>query len=72
MYFNPQEKNKPFPSEQAFAIIRDEFGWKGPIAGNHLEGLADPDARPLFAELGEEPIAAASLGQVCRVVAILY
>mmetsp|Transcript_6804 Transcript_6804/g.19130 ORF Transcript_6804/g.19130 Transcript_6804/m.19130 type:complete len:730 (+) Transcript_6804:220-2409(+) len=61
-----QEKNTPFPSEKAFAIIRDEFCWNGPLAGNHLEGIAHPEERPLFAELGEEPVAAASLGQVYK------
>eukprot|EP00873_Tetraselmis_striata_P015996 jgi/Tetstr1/436260/TSEL_025102.t1 len=61
-----QEKNSPFPSEVAFRIIQEEFGWKGPIAGNHLDGLNNADSTPLFVELGEEPVAAASLGQVYK------
>jgi len=61
-----QEKNAPFPSEVAFRIIQEEFEWSGPIAGNHLDGLNSPDATPLFVELGEEPVAAASLGQVYK------
>mmetsp|Transcript_42042 Transcript_42042/g.99664 ORF Transcript_42042/g.99664 Transcript_42042/m.99664 type:complete len:846 (+) Transcript_42042:181-2718(+) len=61
-----QEKNTAFPSEQAFSTIRDEFAWRGPIAGNHLESISSPGEAPLFEELTEEPIAAASLGQVYK------
>ncbi|CAK9863053.1 unnamed protein product [Sphagnum jensenii] len=41
----------PFPSDEAVAIIEEEFGWS---------------LRNIFAYLSMEPAAAASFGQVCR------
>lgn len=46
-----QDKVPPFPTEEALAIMRAEFG---------------RDPRDIFSELSPEPVAAASLGQVYR------
>ena len=62
-----QTKNTPFNDDLAFAVMKESFGWDGPIApgvGDDNGALAD---RPtLFASISEKPIATASLGQVYR------
>lgn len=57
-----QDKMDPFDSQDAFATIAEELQWEGPVSPQQ-EGV---EGEPLYAELGPEPIAAASLGQVYR------
>lgn len=60
-----QTANRPFRNADAWRVIAQETGHRGPIApGITPEGCPEPDAEPLFASLGASPIAAASLGQV--------
>lgn len=66
-----QTSNEPFPNEEAYRVIAEDFGAKGPLAPGlpsplqRHEGF-DPDAPPLFAKLTADCIASASLGQVYR------
>ena len=62
-----QTTNSPFPNEVAMAVIADELNWTGPIAPDlPLPPGCTPSEKTLFAALGAEPIASASLGQVYR------
>lgn len=62
-----QTSNKPFPNEEAYRVIAEDFNATGPIAPGlpMLDGY-DPDAKPLFKALTKDCIASASLGQVYR------
>ncbi|CAK0802708.1 unnamed protein product [Prorocentrum cordatum] len=57
-----------FDNAVALATVREEFAdWPGPVvAEGSARGAAAQGARPLFAELSAEPVAAASLAQVYR------
>ena len=57
-----QTQNVPYDDEIAWAIVREDLGWRGPIA----PGVGDGDGAPLFAAMTPEPIATASLGQVYK------
>eukprot|EP00959_Pyramimonas_sp_CCMP1952_P271541 5676644-Pyramimonas_sp.AAC.1 len=58
--------NPPFPNELAFRTILEDLDWQGPLAAS-LPGVAlGGDGAPLFESFGNEPVAAASLGQVCN------
>ena len=62
-----QTSNAPFPNEEAYRVIAEDFGAVGPLAPGIpvLEGY-DPDGPPLFKALTADCIASASLGQVYR------
>ena len=61
-----QMENAPFPDEIAWSAIAEDLAFDGPLAPEHAsqETCADPFAKPLFAQFGASPVAAASLGQV--------
>jgi predicted unusual protein kinase regulating ubiquinone biosynthesis (AarF/ABC1/UbiB family) len=61
-----QTQNLPFPDEEAFQVIAEDYGALGPLAPGHSYANGDPNAKPLFAEIGETSVAAASLGQVYK------
>jgi len=61
-----QEKNAPFPDAIAHRIIAEDLKHAGPLAPGVLWDGCDPDAAPLFAEMGAAHVASASLGQVYR------
>lgn len=61
-----QQSNEPFPNELAWETIVEDLEWDGPLAPNHPYAGANPELKPLFAEFGLEPVAAASLGQVYK------
>ena len=65
-----QMQNAPFPDEVAWRTIAEDLQFDGPLAPNHpsQSTCEDPDARPLFKEFTDGPIAAASLGQVYKAV----
>ncbi|KAH8075649.1 hypothetical protein JL721_1663 [Aureococcus anophagefferens] len=48
-----QTQNVPYDDEIAWAIVREDLGWRGPIA----PGVGDGDGAPLFAAITPEPIA---------------
>jgi predicted unusual protein kinase regulating ubiquinone biosynthesis (AarF/ABC1/UbiB family) len=58
-----QDQMGPFDSETAYAIIKEELQWEGPIVQDPAESNGPT---PLFSELTAEPIAAASIGQVYK------
>ena len=62
-----QTSNKPFPNEEAYRVIAEEFNATGPVAPGIpvLDGY-DPDGPTLFKSLTKDCIASASLGQVYR------
>ena len=60
-----QTSNEPFPNEEAFRVIAEDFNATGPIApGLPLLDGYDPDGPFLFKSLTPDCIASASLGQV--------
>ncbi len=61
-----QQSNEPFPNELAWRTIVEDLEWDGPLAPGHAYPGVDPSAPALFAEFGDEPVAAASLGQVYK------
>ena len=62
-----QTSNEPFPNEEAYEVIAEDFGAKGRLApGLPLLDGYDADAPPLFKYLSKDCIASASLGQVYR------
>lgn len=62
-----QTANAPFADGEAWAVIADETGWTGPVAPGKVPiGCPQPDSKPLFAAMSDEPIASASIGQVYR------
>jgi len=62
-----QTSNEPFPNEEAYRVIAEDFNATGPIApGLPLLDGYDPDGPTLFRSLTVDPIASASLGQVYR------
>merc|ERR1719163_1088643 len=62
-----QASNAPFPNEEAYRVIAEDFNATGPIApGLPLLDGYDPDGPTLFKALSRSCIASASLGQVYR------
>ncbi|KAK7253459.1 hypothetical protein SO694_00001840 [Aureococcus anophagefferens] len=72
-----QTQNVPYDDEIAWAIVREDLGWRGPIApgvgegdgawrGPIAPGVGEGDGAPLFAAITPKPIATASLGQVYK------
>ena len=62
-----QTSNVPYDDALAWAVVKEEFGWRGPIApGVGLSDSDEPGAAPLFATITPDPIAVASLGQVYK------
>lgn len=62
-----QTSNKPFPNEEAYQVIAEDFGATGPIApGLPATAGCDPNGPTLFKRLSADCIASASLGQVYR------
>ena len=61
-----QTQNLPFPDDEAFQVIAEDYGAPGPLAPGHPFAHGDPNAKPLFAEFGHTSVAAASLGQVYK------
>merc|ERR1719163_525103 len=62
-----QTSNTPFPNEEAYRVIAEDFNATGPIApGLPLLDGYDPDGPTLFKALTKDCIASASLGQVYR------
>ena len=62
-----QTSNEPFPNEEAYEVIAEDFGVKGRLApGLPLLDGYDEDAPPFFKSLSKDCIASASLGQVYR------
>lgn len=59
-----QDQMGPFDSKTAYAIIKQELQWEGPIVRDPAAESDGPT--PLFSELTPEPIAAASIGQVYK------
>ena len=62
-----QTNNKPFPNEEAYRVIAEDFNATGPLAPGipALDGY-DADGPTLFRQLTPDCIASASLGQVYR------
>lgn len=63
-----QTSNLPFDDDLAIAVIKESLNWNGPIAPNLANDDDDDREPPLFAWMGEKPIAAASLGQVYKAI----
>jgi len=62
-----QTSNVAYSNELAWAVVREERNWSGPIAPGVGERADDPPGAPtLFAEITADPIAVASLGQVYK------
>ena len=62
-----QTSNEPFPNEEAYQVIAEDFNATGPIApGLPVTPGCDPDGPTLFKALTKDCIASASLGQVYR------
>ena len=62
-----QTSNEPFPNEEAYRVIAEDFNATGPIApGLPLLDGYDPNGPTLFKSLTKDCIASASLGQVYR------
>lgn len=66
-----QQKNEAFSSEEAFSIILADLNHNGPLVpGGFTAPGGNPDSVPLFASITQEPIAAASLGQVYKAMTL--
>ena len=64
-----QTSNVPFADELAWAVIKEDFRWRGPIApGVGVDAGADAELPPLFASITPSPVAVASLGQVYKAI----
>ena len=61
-----QTQNLPFPDDEAFQVIAEDYNAPGPLAPGHPFDHGDANAKPLFAEFGHTSVAAASLGQVYK------
>lgn len=62
-----QQANKPFSNEEAFSIVLEDLEHAGPLMpGGFTRPGGDPLGEPLFRAFSEDPIAAASLGQVYK------
>ena len=62
-----QTTNAPFPDEEAFRVIAEDFNATGPVApGLPLLDGYDPEGPTLFKSLSATCIASASLGQVYK------
>jgi len=62
-----QTSNKPFSNEEAYRVMAEDFGAKGPLApGIPATEGCDPNGPTLFKRLSADCIASASLGQVYR------
>ena len=64
-----QTANTPFDDDLAWAVIKENLQWEGPIApgiGVDKNDDESKDQPALFASITEKPVAAASLGQVYR------
>ena len=67
-----QTRNVPYSDELAWAVVKEEFGWRGPIAPgvgvDEGEEEEEEVRAPLFASITPTPVATASLGQVYKAV----
>lgn len=61
-----QQENAPFSTEVAFATILEDLNHTGPLVPGGMTLKGDPAGPPLFASITEQPVAAASLGQVYK------
>lgn len=59
-----QDKVGPFSSEEADEIIKRELGWSGAV--REKDARKPGPAYSLYKELSDEPVAAASIGQVYK------
>eukprot|EP00438_Fugacium_kawagutii_P028504 Skav229791 [mRNA] locus=scaffold2234:140475:154227:- [translate_table: standard] len=60
------QENEPFSTEIAFATILEDLNHTGPLVPGGFTLKGDPAGPPLFASITEQPVAAASLGQVYK------
>ena len=60
-----QDQMTPFPSDDAYRNIREEFKYDGPICPGDPTWKGD-DVRPMYKSLSPKPVAAASIGQVYK------
>ena len=61
-----QDEMDPFPSDDAYAQMRKELKYEGPIVEGDATWNGDPSAKPLYKTLSKTPVAAASIGQVYK------
>jgi len=61
-----QDQMAPFSSVGAYEQIRDELRHEGPVHPGDTTWRGSRSAPPLYAELSDEPVAAASIGQVYK------
>jgi hypothetical protein len=61
-----QDQMAPFSSVGAYEQIRDELRHNGPVHPGDTTWRGSRSAPPLYAELSDEPVAAASIGQVYK------
>ena len=61
-----QDQMAAFSSVGAYEQIRDELKHEGPVHPGDTTWVGSASAPPLFAELSDEPVAAASIGQVYK------
>ena len=61
-----QDQMSPFSSAGAYEQIREELKHDGPIHPGDTTWKGSKRAKPLYAELSDEPVAAASIGQVYK------
>ena len=52
-----QTQNLPFPDDEAFCVIAEDYGAPGPLAPGHPFAHGDANAKPLFAEFGNVSVA---------------
>ena len=65
-HFILAQENEPFSTEVAFATILEDLNHTGPLVPGGMTLKGDPAGPPLFASITEQPVAAASLGQVYK------
>ena len=66
LHFTTAQENAPFSTEVAFATILEDLNHTGPLVPGGMTLKGDPAGPPLFASITEQPVAAASLGQVYK------
>ena len=65
-----QDQMAAFSSVGAYEQIRDELRHEGPVHPGDTTWRGSASAPPLYAELSDEPVAAASIGQVYKGVTV--